>query len=405
MRIGIIGAGAAGLMAAATILENARFNDEVFIFEKNPSIGKKILITGGGRCNVTTGIRDIKEGLKKYPRGSRFLSFAMHNFSPFDMYKWVEKHGVKLKIEEDNRVFPKSDDGGDIVGIFEKILKDKRVKLSLNTPVENVKFAKGKFTINSKFEVEKLIITMGGNAYSSTGSTGDGYEFAKKLGHTITPLAASLHGFSILEKWPKRLSGLSFTNTKIKLIASKIYETELPFLFTHSGVSGPGVFVLSALGAHENLKDKKLRLDFLSNVSYENLKSRIETDIKAHPNKKFTNTIDILVQKSFADAICIQVGVGLEKTNSQVSKKELNHTVEFLKNSEVTITGNIPGEEFVTAGGVSLDEIDNKTMQSKKCPGLYFAGEILDVDAFTGGFNLHAAWTTGRLAGESALIS
>ena len=401
MKIGIIGAGAAGLMSAASALEYGRVGDEVILFEKNPKIGKKILITGGGRCNVTTGIRDIEEVLKKYPRGGKFLSFAMHEFSPLDMYKWVEKHNVKLKIEDDKRVFPKSNNGEDIVGIFEKILKDKRCKLLLNTPVNNIKSGKNKFIINSKFEVDKFILSVGGNAYSSTGSAGDGYVFAKKFGHTITPLAPSLHGFSIAEKWPKKLSGLSFSNAKIKLFASKNHETILPFIFTHTGLSGPGVFVLSSLTAHEKLNDKKIRIDFLPGVSYENLRAKIESDIKAHPNKKFTNTLDGFLQKSFADAICIKTDIGLEKINSQVAKKDLNHVIEFLKNCELTISGNIPGEEFVTAGGISLNEVDNKTMESKKCPGMYFAGEILDIDAFTGGFNLQAAFSTGYLAALS----
>lgn len=405
MKVGIIGAGAAGLMSAASALEYGRVGDEVIVFEKNSSVGKKILITGGGRCNVTTGINDINEVLKKYPRGEKFLSFAMHQFSPFDMYKWIERHGVKLKIEDDKRVFPNSNNGADIVGIFEKILKDKRCKLMLNTSVNSIKSGKNKFIINSKFEVNKLILSVGGNAYATTGSTGDGYVFAKKFGHTITSLAPSLHGFSITEKWPKRLAGLSFSNAKIKLSASKNHETNLPFIFTHTGLSGPGVFVLSSLTAHENLNNKKIRIDFLPDVSYENLRTKIESDIKAHPNKKFANTLDNFLQKSFADAICIEVNIGLNKVNSQVPKKNLNHVVEFLKNCELTISGNIPGEEFVTAGGISLNEVDSKTMESKKCPGLYFAGEILDIDAFTGGFNLQAAWCTGRLAGKSAVTS
>lgn len=403
MRIGIVGAGAAGLMAAATILEDKKFSGEVLVFEKNFSVGKKILVSGGGRCNVTTGLNDIKEVLKKYPRGEKSLSFVMHHFSPSDVYKWFERHGVGLKIEKDLRVFPNSDDGQDIVGVFVKILKEKRCKLLTGTSVENVKFAKGKFIVNAKFELDKLILTTGGNTYSDTGSTGDGYELAKKLGHTITPLAPSLHGFALAEKWLKKLAGLSFQNTKLKLVGSKTYESEAPFLFTHSGVSGPGIFVLSSLSAYDDLAGKKIRIDFLPNNSYADLKTELESDIKTHPNRKFANNIDRLVQKSFADMICVETGIGLSKTNSQTSKKELNRVVEFLKNCELTVRGNIPGEEFVTAGGIPLKEVDMKTMQSKKQPGLYFAGEILDIDAFTGGFNLQSAWATGRLAGENAL--
>jgi len=408
MKIGIIGAGAAGMMAAATIAENSEGNADVFLIEKNAGIGKKVEITGGGRCNVTTGLRDIKEVLKKYPRGEHFLKFAMHNFSPEDVFKWVAFHGVPLKIEDDMRVFPKSNNGTDITKLFNKVFEEKKVNVLLKYSVSDVQKKEERFSVKfadgQNILFDAIILTTGGNAYSHTGSTGDGYNFAKTFGHKITNLSPSLHAFSFMEKYVKELAGISFINANLKIKGEKTYEFNGPFLFTHKGVSGPAVFALSSFAAHEKFDDGKtfFFIDFFPEKTYEEISSKISIAISENPKKEFINVFRTFVPKALAEMMCELAEIGKKKC-PEISKKDLNKMVEFLKNMKFNISGKIPSEEFVTAGGVDLRDIDSKTMESKICPNLYFAGEILDIDGFTGGFNLQSAWSTGRLAGESII--
>ncbi|MDP2642980.1 MAG: NAD(P)/FAD-dependent oxidoreductase [Candidatus Peregrinibacteria bacterium] len=408
MKIGIIGAGAAGMMAAATIAENSQGNADVFLIEKNDGIGKKVEITGGGRCNVTTGLRDIKEVLKKYPRGSNFLKFAMHNFSPEDVFKWVSAHGVPLKTEEDMRVFPKSNNGKDITKLFNNIFEEKKVNVLLKHNVAEVGIRNEKFYTKlldgQNIVFDFLLLTTGGNAYSHTGSTGDGYNFAKAFGHKITQLSPSLHAFTFAEKYVKDLAGISFTNANLKIKGEKTYEFNGPFLFTHKGITGPGVFALSAMAAHEKFNDGKtfFFIDFFPDKKYEDVFEGINHDVLENPKKEFINVFKNFVPKALAEMMCALAEVGKKKC-SEISKKDLNKLTELLKNMKFNISGKTPSEEFVTAGGIDLRDINSKTMESKICPNLYFAGEILDIDGFTGGFNLQSAWSTGKLAGESII--
>jgi len=416
MKVAIIGGGAAGLMAAATLLE-ADPKAEIFIIDKNDGLGKKVIISGGGRCNVTTGIQDIKVVLTKYPRGSKFLTSAMHKFSPTDVYQWFESHGVPLKIEADSRVFPLSNDGHDVVGIFEKLFKKSDVKLVLNTQVSCIKkigksFEVGLNNVETSSEgvsttktllVDKIILTTGGQAYRQTGSTGDGYAFATSLGHTITELAPSLSALFTQETWPAKVAGLSFQSAELNV--KPPHSTIGPLLFTHKGISGPAVFALSSLVAFEKFDAKhplEITIDLFPDKKATDLTSSIEAVKLANPKKSWINVLSALVSKSLAEVVCLELKIDGEKKSHDVSKKDLARCVDWLKGVPLHIISRSAGEEFVTAGGVNLKEVDPTTMQSKICSGLYFAGEILDIDGFTGGFNLQASWATGHLAGTSA---
>ncbi|PIR55238.1 hypothetical protein COU74_02445 [Candidatus Peregrinibacteria bacterium CG10_big_fil_rev_8_21_14_0_10_36_19] len=407
IKVAIVGGGAAGMMAAATVVE-ADTDAEVFLIEKNTILGRKVIISGGGRCNVTTGIDDLKVVLKKYPRGEKFLRTAMYNFKPEDVRKWVEDHGVKLKVEKDMRVFPVSDNGKDVVGVFEKVLKNDKAKIIFKKSVKTISKMGGYFSVELDdgeiLEVDKVILTTGGQAYRHTGSVGEGYKLAESLGHSITPLAASLSAFLVKEDWVKNLSGVSFSNVKLKLVKNERNEFAGPIMFTHKGLTGPAVFALSSMSAYELIEKEDnadLFMDFVPDISYEELSKQIEKTMKNEPKKFFYKTLGGFAPKSFIKSLCDELGVNIEKINAEVSKKDFNKVIEGLKNCRITLNGRTAGEEFVTAGGVELTEVDSKTMESKICPGLYFAGEILNIDGFTGGYNLQVAWCTGRLAGEN----
>jgi predicted Rossmann fold flavoprotein len=442
MRIGIIGGGAAGMMAAVAVKENLP-EAEVILFEKNKYLGAKVSISGGGRCNVTTGIFDVRKLLENYPRGAKFLMSAMFRFPPEKVMQWFESHGVKLKIEEDLRVFPKSDIGKDVVFALQQELESTGVKILLGSDVvsvvrmidghavscnhneqidipadtdtnKNAKLVNDSAT--QEFQItlkdgrsmlfDKLIITTGGNAYRHTGSTGDGYAFAKALGHTVTPLAPSLNSFVMADYWVKSVAGVSFEKAKIVFHgAQKKYERTGAFVFTHYGISGPAVFALSSAAAYENYtKDKplKLSIDLFPEESSENLLKRVNEMVLKLSRKSITNFIDAFLPKSLCPVIVKFLQTPEELQAAQLSKEQRKLIVQYFKELPFTVVGRGAGDEFVTAGGVPLNEVNTNTMESKICPGLYFAGEILDIDGFTGGFNLQASWASGRLAGESS---
>ncbi|MDO8499563.1 MAG: NAD(P)/FAD-dependent oxidoreductase [bacterium] len=408
MKIAIIGGGAAGMMCAATVNE-ANPEAEVFLLEKNSELGKKVIISGGGRCNVTTGIEDLLVVSKKYPRGAKFLQSALHRFTPRDVWDWFEAHGVPLKREADQRVFPISNDGHDVVGAFTRFFAHSNTKVLLKHDVlaiqkEDVGFAI-LFKAGEPLFADRVVLSLGGQAYRFTGSTGDGYTLAEMMGHHITPLAPSLNSFVTLEKWPKSISGLSFKQATITANRVQRYSFTGPFLFTHSGVSGPAVFALSSLVAFEKYGPTQplaVTIDLLPEISAETLFVNIKKLLQDTPKKSFKNTLHTLVPASLAELICVQLNIPLEKKNSEINKQTLRAALEWVKNIPLTVIGRGAGDEFVTAGGVELAEVDQRTMESKICPGLYLAGEILNVDGFTGGFNLQASWATGHAAGLGA---
>lgn len=413
------------MMAAAAIVEKSP-KTEVKLVEKNAVLGRKVTISGGGRCNVTTGVLDVREVLKKYPRGEKFLKHAMFSFPPAQVSEWFEKHGVKLKTEDDLRVFPRSDKGEDIVAAFEKLFTKSGVKVLLKHSVVKVEqhrevgasnladksqdSASSKFILHFKDRPPEsfdfLIITTGGQAYRHTGSTGEGYNFAEALGHTITPLAPSLNSFICSEQWPGELAGVALKKATIKSRGEKKLEFTGPMLFTHKGITGPAVFALSSLVAFEKY-DKThplpLFVDLIPDMSHSELEAAIIRELTASPKRDFSNTLPTFVARSIATVLCNLLEIDARKNNAEVSKKEILRLVEYLKNLPLHAVDRGAGDEFVTAGGVDLSEVDEKTMQSKICPGLYFAGEVLDIDGFTGGFNLQASWATGKLAGENAI--
>jgi len=405
-RILIIGGGAAGMMTAATLAE-CGVQAEITLIERNPRLGQKVIISGGGRCNVTTGVEDYKEVLAAYPRGARFLKTAMYSFPPSAMQEWVESHGVPLKCEDDLRVFPKSDKGTDIVRIFENLLAESKVNVMCKRVVSEVDYDgefKVKLNTDEVLGADVLVITTGGQAYKRTGSKGDGYGFAESLNHSITNLAPSLTAFVLEEKWIKELAGVSFKNVKLKFIGKEKYDFTGPIMFTHKGVTGPGVFALSALSAFELFyreKPAQLEVDFFPNETQEALSQRLRMEMGGSPKKQFHNILGLIIPKSFSRSLCEALGVNAHKRNNEISKKELNKIIQNLKQLKLNIIGRSPGEEFVTAGGVDLSEVNSKTMESKMTENLYFGGEILNVDGFTGGYNLQAAWAAGRLIGNS----
>ncbi len=437
MKIAIIGGGAAGMMATATSERSEaaitaalaagsspKKNPKVFLIEKNKSLGQKVLISGGGRCNVTTGFSDLRLIADRYPRGGKFLLSSLHDFPPEAVIAWFETHGVPMKTEEDLRVFPKSDSGKDVLAAFEKIFQSPDVEVLLGHEVTRIEHSpeaslsisvakrlNQQFQIHFKNQppltVDKLILTTGGQAHRHTGSTGDGYTFAESLGHTITPLAPSLNSFITQEKWPHALAGVSLPLVTLKIKTQKKFEYSGPILFTHRGLTGPAIFALSSYIAFETYDPQHpltLTVDLFPNWPHTKLEQELQREMKENPKKLFRNTLALHLPKSLALELCSQFSIAPEKINIELSKKDFIKTLEKLKNLPFTLIGRAAGDEFVTAGGVELSEVDPKTLESKICPGLYFAGEILNIDGFTGGYNLQAAWCTGRRAGECASI-
>jgi predicted Rossmann fold flavoprotein len=409
MKIAIIGGGAAGMMAAAALLEE-KTAAQIHLFEKNKILGQKVIISGGGRCNVTTGITDKNILRKKYTRGADFLIPAIAAFPPAKVREWFEARGVPLKNEPDNRVFPVSDDGHDVVGAFEKMFELGGVQIHLTESVKTLLPTPAGFTMETnkdQYEFDVVIITTGGNAYRHTWSTGDGYEFAKACGHTITKLGPSLNSFEVVEEWPKTLSGLSLPNAKLTAIAQDGEKKTAvgPMLFTHFGITGPAVFALSSHLAFTPIsKTEPLSLTIIPDEGhpFEKLEALLQERYQTSGTKQLRKVINEIYPKRFVDVILEMAGAPKNQTMAKLSKELRRAVVHLLSGAlQLNLSARRPGDEFVTAGGVDLKEVDAKTMRSKLNANLYFAGEVLDVDGVTGGFNLQSSWAAGRLAGKS----
>jgi predicted Rossmann fold flavoprotein len=400
--IAIIGAGAAGLMSAATILEQSTKPCSVLLFDKNKGLGTKVLISGGGRCNVTTGIKNKQVLLTKYTRGSDFLIPALHALPPQKVLRFFEDHGVPLKTEADNRVFPASDNGHDIVGVFEKIFTDPRLTLHLTEGVISITKEKT-FTITTHkgtYEADSVILATGGNAYRQTGSSGDGYAFAKALGHSITPLGPSLNSFLTQETWPHELKGIALENTRLTFGKIKV---EGPLLFTHFGISGPATFALSSHCTFEKLPITiTLRID--ASKDFQTWDTLLKDMFERHPKKKLLSLLSEHFPKRLTQTLITLSKVSTNTNVSELSKKERHALAHTLSDSlALTLTQRRPGDEFVTAGGIPTDEVDETSMESKITPHLFIVGELLDVDGVTGGFNLQSSWATGYVAATKIL--
>ncbi len=393
-------------MAAATIVEQAPAGScELHIFEKNGILGNKVLISGGGRCNVTTGYYKKKDFGGKYVRGGEFLEPAMAVFGPRKVYQWFEEHGVPLKLEKDMRVFPVSNKGKDVVAVFEKVFTDHNVM---------VHFKEGALTISPGFVVKTnvdeykfdiVVLTTGGNAYAHTGSSGEGYNFAQSLGHSITPLGPSLNSFQTSHEWMHALTGLSFPCARLQAVLSDgtTKAVDWPVLLTHFGISGPNVFALSALLAFEKISVEQpfaVTLIPEADTTRDMWVGRLEEAI--HSKKNINDVLKSYFPQRLSQAILTQLYIQPDVFMSKISVDSIKKIAHFLSGGrKLQLTMRRPGDEFVTAGGVCLDEINSETMESKLAPWCYFAGEILDVDGLTGGFNLQACWAAGRLAGMS----
>lgn len=403
-KIIIIGAWAAGLMAAATILENTESGScQIHLFEKNKTPGNKVIISGGGRCNVTTGIEDKKILLTKYTRGADFIKKAFGKFSPIKCREWFESHGVPLKCEKDNRVFPVSDDGYDVVEVFEKLFAKyrDRIVLHYSEGVESIEKIGEQYKITTKkwvYEWDVVVVTTGWNAYSHTGSTGDGYAFARTLGHTITPLGPSLSSFLTKEKWTHALSWLSFES-------AKIWELKWPLLLTHFGLSGPLAFMVSSGFAWDKIDSNNTKTILLSPISsmwYAEWENFLKSEFAKHPKKLLINILSDILTRRFVEGFIAEFVPKISDTFPvSISKTDRENISKLLGNGiPITLIERRPGDEFVTAGWVNTDEIDAETMESKLQKNLYFAGEVLNVDGYTGGFSLQICWASGYVAGR-----
>lgn len=402
MKIGVIGGGPSGIIAAG--FAGSRGKD-VTLIERNSKLGKKLFITGKGRCNVTNNspIEDFFDNVITNPS---FLYSSFYSFTNQDIINLLERYGVKFKVERGNRVFPSSDKSSDVIKAFERFLRDNNVKILLNTRVSDIIYDNNKFVlVSEKGEIDtfdKLIIATGGKSYPTTGSTGDGYYFAKKLGHKIMPLNPSLVPMEIEEDWIKEIQGLSLKNVTLSswIGDRKIHEEFGEMIFTHYGISGP--IVLSMSNNINKYKNKKIRLkiDLKPGLSDEKLDQRILRDFEEYKNKQIKNSLDKLLPKKLIPIVINLSGIDATKPINQITKDERKKIVEVIKNLSLTFKKFRPIEEaIVTSGGVSTKEIDPSTMESKIIPGLFFCGEIIDVDALTGGYNLQIAYSTGYLAG------
>ena len=424
MKVVIIGGGPAGLIAA---ISAAQENNEVIVLEKMNEVGRKLLITGKGRCNITSNI-PMEEFIRNIPGNGKFLYGAFNNFTNEDIISLLKEQGVNVKVERGQRIFPVTDRSIDVRDAIVKKVKKLDVKIIVNAKVQKImtkknnnentiNVSKVEYLINGKKEVldcEKVILATGGKSYPKTGSTGDGYEIAKKLGHTVTKIVPSLvpleaKGDSI--RICKQLQGLSLKNVGVKFVNiernKEIYKDFGEMIFTHFGLSGPTILSGSAhLLRYKNLEELlqnnkiKILIDLKPALSNEKLDERILRDFLSEKNKLFKNSLDALLPKKMIDTVIEISNINPNKQVNEITKKERENLVNILKKFEITIKGFRPIEEaIVTAGGINIKEINPKTMESKLVKGLYFAGEIIDVDAYTGGFNLQIAYSTGYTAG------
>ena len=414
MKVIVIGGGPAGMMAA---IESSKHGNEVILIEKNNVLGKKLSITGKGRCNITSSL-SMDEFIKNIPGNGKFLYSAFNSFTNKDIIQFIEKQGIDTKVERGNRVFPKTDRAQDVVNCFVKKIKEQKIKVCLNSEVTEILKDKentviGVKTKNEVIKADKIILATGGKSYPLTGSTGDGYKMAKKLGHTIVDLKPSLVPLETYEEdMHQNLQGLSLKNVEIKLIDisknKEIYKEFGEMMFTHFGISGPIILSASShlvryKNINELLKNKQIKLiiDLKPALSLEKLDQRILRDFDTEKNKSFKNSLDkLLPQKLIPEIIKISKIPSEIKVNS-ITKEQRESLAKTLKNFEVTIKKFRPIEDaIITAGGINIKEINPRTMESKLIKNLYFAGEIIDVDGYTGGFNLQIAYSTGFVAGS-----
>lgn len=393
MKIAIIGGGPAGMMCAIKAAEN----HQITIFEKNEKLGKKLFITGKGRCNLTNYC-DEREFLKNMVNNSNFMYSSIYSFSPFTTYYYFEELGLPLKVERGNRVFPLSDKSSDVIKAYEKKLKDLGVKVHLNFEIKSIEKVGEEFILNGREKFDKVVIATGGISYKLTGSTGDGYKFAKNFGHKIINQVPGLIGINLKNNFS--LAGLTLKNVELKVIKDKkIISNEFgEMLFTHRGISGP--IVLTTSSKINRIKDFEMFLDLKPALEPEKLDARILRDFSENQNKNIENVMKSLLPKDLISYVLYRAGISGDEKVNQITKIERENLVKTIKNFELKFDSlDDIDRAIVTSGGIDVKDIDPKTMESKKVPGLYFIGEVLDLDGLTGGFNIQIANSTGYSCG------
>lgn len=402
----IIGGGAAGMMASIIA---ARNNNKVTLIEKNEKLGKKLFITGKGRCNFTNA-GDEEDIFGSVVTNKKFMYSSFRGFSNYDCMGFFDELGLKFKIERGNRVFPESDHSSDVISALSREMKKQGVNVLLNTQAVSVNSKEGRFDsveISSVsgsrvINADSCIIATGGNSYSSTGSTGDGYRFARELGHNVTEILPALVPLNVREEWEELLMGLSLKNIEVTFYDGdkRLYTDFGEMLFTHFGVSGPVILSASSV-LTSVVKDRpvKLSIDLKPAITQEQLDERILRDFSKEQNKAFKNSLDELLPKKLIPVIVMLSGIKPDKRVNEITRQERQGLVKLLKNLEMTVTSTRGfNEAIITHGGVNVKEINPSTMESKIVKNVYFAGEVLDVDAVTGGFNLQVAWSTAFAA-------
>lgn len=393
MKIAVVGAGASGLFASGLL---AQKGEDVVVFDKNEKIGKKLFITGKGRCNLTN-LCSVEDFLKNVVRGEKFLKSSLYNFSSQDCVDFFEGLGLKTKVERGNRVFPESDKSSDVIKALKKHCDG--VKFCLNEKVENVYFdgEKNQFVLKTncgKYFFDKVVVATGGKSYSSTGSTGDGYKIAESFGHKITKPVSALCPIKLKNWFVKKLQGVSLKNVQLDVVADgKRMSFFGEMLFTEDGISGP--IVLSASSLVNRSEKVTLSLDFKPALTEKQLDARLLRDFEENKNKNLKNVLKGLFPMVVAEIFAKAIGMDDNKKINEITKEERAKLVENIKNFKLNFAGLYDiNAGIVTSGGVALDQINPKTFESKLQKGLYFLGEVLDVDALTGGYNLQIAWAS-----------
>lgn len=407
----VVGGGAAGMFAAIAAAKNGH---QVTLYEKNEKLGKKIFITGKGRCNITNAA-DMEELFDAVVTNSKFLYSSFYGYTNQNVIDFFEDAGVPVKIERGNRVFPISDHSSDVIRALEREMKKVGVKVCLNTEVKSVEAEKGKFNKvvlkdTTTQAADACIVATGGLSYRSTGSTGDGFRFAENVGHKVTQCFPSLVPMETKEPWICELQGLSLRNVEAKILDGKkeLYKDFGEMLFTHFGVSGPLIISASSyvgkkfMNKNGQKKELTLEIDLKPALTEEQLDQRVLRDFEENHNRQFKNAITKLFPTKLIPVMLELGGIDPEKKVNSIEKEERKQFVHLIKHFRMTLTG-LRGylEAIITKGGVNVKEIDPGTMESKLVKGLYFAGEVLDLDALTGGFNLQIAWSTGYAAGNA----
>ena len=407
----VVGGGAAGMFAAIAAAKNGH---QVTLYEKNEKLGKKIFITGNGRCNITNAA-DMEELFDAVVTNSKFLYSSFYGYTNQNVIDFFEDAGVPVKIERGNRVFPISDHSSDVIRALEREMKKVGVKVCLNTEVKSVEAEKGKFNKvvlkdTTTQTADACIVATGGLSYRSTGSTGDGFRFAENVGHKVTQCFPSLVPMETKEPWICELQGLSLRNVEAKILDGKkeLYKDFGEMLFTHFGVSGPLIISASSyvgkkfMDKNGQKKELTLEIDLKPALTEEQLDQRVLRDFEENHNRQFKNAITKLFPTKLIPVMLELGGIDPEKKVNSIEKEERKQFVHLIKHFRMTLTGlrDYP-EAIITKGGVNVKEIDPGTMESKLVKGLYFAGEVLDLDALTGGFNLQIAWSTGYAAGNA----